>query len=189
MQAPAPYRRAPQDDAKPRAIVIGLLTTIGLWGSLDIVLDGTSSLSVHLLVHLGFIAMLFAVVFLLWSRWIQARNRLRAAELRAAETRAARDLWRTRASRVLQGLAVEIDLQFDRWQLSDPEREVALLLLKGLGLKEVASVLECSESSVRQRAASVYRKSGLGGRATLAAFFLEDVLGPPILEPQGSQAS
>jgi hypothetical protein len=31
---------------------------------------------------------------------------------------------------------------------------------------------------VRQQAGSIYRKAGLGGRRDLAAFFLEDLLGP-----------
>ncbi|MCP4037721.1 MAG: LuxR family transcriptional regulator, partial [bacterium] len=72
----------------------------------------------------------------------------------------------------------EIDAQFDRWSLTPTERQVALLLLKGLGHKEVAATLDRSERTVRQHAIAVYRKSGLGGRAELAAFFLEDLLLP-----------
>jgi hypothetical protein len=53
-----------------------------------------------------------------------------------------------------------------------------MLLLKGLGHREAAAVLERSERTVRQHAVSVYRKSGLAGRAELSAFFLEDLLLP-----------
>jgi DNA-binding NarL/FixJ family response regulator len=53
---------------------------------------------------------------------------------------------------------------------------VALLLLKGLSFKEIAQVRNASERTVRQQALAVYAKSGLGGRAELAAFFLEDLL-------------
>ena len=53
-----------------------------------------------------------------------------------------------------------------------------MLLLKGLGHKEAAALLERSERTVRQHAVSVYRKSGLSGRAELSAFFLEDLLLP-----------
>jgi hypothetical protein len=62
---------------------------------------------------------------------------------------------------------------------------VAMLLLKGLGHKEAASVLDRSERTVRQHAVSVYRKSGLAGRAELSAFFLEDLLLP--MDFQGKQ--
>ena len=37
---------------------------------------------------------------------------------------------------------------------------------------------DASERTVRQQALAVYAKSGLGGRAELAAFFLEDLLAP-----------
>ncbi len=55
---------------------------------------------------------------------------------------------------------------------------MGLLLLKGLSHQEVADVRNVSERTVRQQARSLYRKAGLTGRADLAAYFLEDLLGP-----------
>ena len=52
-------------------------------------------------------------------------------------------------------------------RLSPAEREVGLLLLKGLSLKEVAETRQTSERTVRQQALAVYRKAGLAGRAEL----------------------
>ncbi len=68
--------------------------------------------------------------------------------------------------------------QFEDWRLSGSEQEVALLLLKGLSLKEVAAIRDTREKTVRQQASSIYAKSGLEGRHALAAWFLEDVLFP-----------
>lgn len=62
--------------------------------------------------------------------------------------------------------------------LSPAERQIALLLLKGLSHKEIAQIRLVSETTVRQQARSLYRKAGLSGRNDLAAFFLEDLLGP-----------
>jgi len=62
--------------------------------------------------------------------------------------------------------------------LTPAEREIALLLLKGLSHKEIATIRSVSETTVRQQARSLYRKAGLSGRNELAAFFLEDLLGP-----------
>ncbi len=88
------------------------------------------------------------------------------------------DRFRTESGEAMRGLAAAIDRQFERWSLSSAEAEVALLLLKGLPTKQIAEVRETSERTVRQQALAVYRKAGLGGRAELAAFFLEDLLLP-----------
>ncbi len=55
---------------------------------------------------------------------------------------------------------------------------MGLFLLKGLSLKEIASLRNTSERTVREQARSLYRKSGLPGRSSLSAFFLEDLLLP-----------
>lgn len=86
--------------------------------------------------------------------------------------------WRDESRSLLQGLGQAMDAQFSRWSLTDAEREVALLLLKGLSSKEVAAVRGSSERTVREQARAVYTKSGLTGRAALSAFFLEDLLAP-----------
>src|SRR5213078_4265991 len=99
---------------------------------------------------------------------------------RAEATRWAEDArrWNSEAQHVLQGLGAAIDRQFDRWGLTDAEREVALLQLKGLRHREIAELRHTSERTVRQQALAVYRKAGLAGRSDLAAFFLEDLLLP-----------
>ena len=86
--------------------------------------------------------------------------------------------WRMEMREVLRGLGEAIDGQFDRWGLTPAEREVALLMLKGLSHKEIAAVREASERTVRQQARSIYGKANLSGRAALSAFFLEDLLLP-----------
>jgi DNA-binding CsgD family transcriptional regulator len=86
--------------------------------------------------------------------------------------------WRTEARTYLNGLGEAIDVQFSRWNLTEAEREVALLLLKGLSLKEVATVRATNERTVRSQARALYAKAGLSGRAALSAFFLEDLLAP-----------
>jgi putative tricarboxylic transport membrane protein len=80
---------------------------------------------------------------------------------------------------LLRGLSDQIDRQFEAWALTAAEKEIALLMLKGLRHKEIASVRGTSERTVRQQALTIYRKAGLDGRADLTAFFLEDLLQPP----------
>lgn len=109
------------------------------------------------------------------AREVQGRRR---AEAVAGSWRAEAARWRAEAEASLSGLGQAIDVQFERWGLTPAEREVALLLLKGLAMKEVADVRGTSERTTRDQAREVYRKAGLSGRAELSAFFLEDLLVP-----------
>jgi DNA-binding CsgD family transcriptional regulator len=95
-----------------------------------------------------------------------------------ARARAEGERWRGQVRQHLEGLSKAISLQFAAWRLSAGEAEVAALLLKGLSHKEIARLRDTSEATVRQQAAAIYRKSGLGSRAELSAFFLEDLLAP-----------
>lgn len=96
-----------------------------------------------------------------------------------AVSAAAADHYRREAAELMAGLAWAIDAQFDRWRLSPAEKEVGLLLLKGLSHREIAAARQVTEATARQQAGAVYRKAGLSGRADLAAFFLEDLMLPP----------
>ena len=69
-----------------------------------------------------------------------------------------------------------IQWQFSEWKLSPSEKEVALLILKGLSLKDIASCRSTHEKTVRKQASAIYEKSKLGGRHELSAWFFEDML-------------
>ena len=69
-----------------------------------------------------------------------------------------------------------ISRQFHDWNLSNSEKEVGWLLLKGLSLREIAMLRNTLEKTVRQQASSIYKKAGLSGRHTFSAWFIEDVL-------------
>lgn len=86
--------------------------------------------------------------------------------------------WRSEARLLIDGLGKAMDEQFARWNLTQAERDVALLLMKGLSLKEIATVRATNERTVRSQARTLYSKAGLSGRAALSAFFLEDLLAP-----------
>lgn len=83
----------------------------------------------------------------------------------------------------IQKLAEEFSLmvlaQFDEWQLTETEKEVGLLLLKGLSTGEIADIRETKEKTVRQQASNLYRKAKLAGRHELSAYFFEDLLLSP----------
>ncbi|HEX5098706.1 MAG TPA: LuxR C-terminal-related transcriptional regulator [Polyangiaceae bacterium] len=111
-----------------------------------------------------------------------ARDEALALEQRLRETEAEAARWRDETRELLAGLGTALDRQFERWALSPAEKEVALLLLKGLSHKELAEVRSITEATARQQARAVYKKAGLSGRNDLAAFFLEDLLLPTTAE-------
>jgi DNA-binding CsgD family transcriptional regulator len=103
-------------------------------------------------------------LWLLQRRIRQERADARALRTRLAEANAAAESWRRETEVLAAGLGRAIDAQFQAWRLTDAEREVALLLLKGLSLREIAGLRETSERTVRQQSLAVYRKAGLAGR-------------------------
>lgn len=133
----------------------------------------------HAAIELGLMAIAVVAGMIFWSRFVILRKRERVLVRHLHEANAEATRWRRDAEGLLRGLGAAIDEQFDRWGLSSAEREVALLLLKGLAHKEIAGLRGTGEKTVRQQALVVYRKADLSGRAELSAFFLEDLLLPP----------
>lgn len=121
----------------------------------------------------------------LWREAEEARAEASALRGEARELEAALSLqreeaerWKSEAKDLIEGLGAAIDRQFERWGLTPAEREIGLLLLKGLSHQEIADLRRVSERTVRQQAQSLYKKAGLAGRADLSAYFLEDLLVP-----------
>lgn len=83
------------------------------------------------------------------------------------------ETWRQHRKGEIEALGRAIEDQFKAWRLTAAEIDIAGLMLKGASLKEIALARDTSEATIRQQAQSVYRKSGLSGRAELSAYFLE----------------
>ena len=63
--------------------------------------------------------------------------------------------WREETRNALEGLGAAIDREFAKWGLTEAERDVALLLLKGLSHKEIADAGHTNEGTVRQQALGI----------------------------------
>jgi DNA-binding CsgD family transcriptional regulator len=159
--------------------VVAILVGVALFTAIDIHNDLAEGATwLHLLAEGTVAALSLVGAFLLWRRTLGLRDEvLQQKEINEIALQEA-EKWRTEASQALQGLSDAIDSQLSRWQLSKSEKEVALLLLKGLSLKEIAEIRGVSEKTARTQSFAIYGKSGLGGRAELSAFFLEDLMLP-----------
>ncbi|MGH1462688.1 MAG: helix-turn-helix transcriptional regulator [Neptuniibacter sp.] len=69
-----------------------------------------------------------------------------------------------------------INWQFDEWGLSPGEKEIGLLILKGLSFEEISLIRNTSSRTARKQGASIYAKAKLKNRNEFAAWFLEDLL-------------
>jgi DNA-binding CsgD family transcriptional regulator len=163
---------------RERRIGVWFLITFAAANILDVIEDlHEGSPFPHVSLEIVMIMACLVGGFYLWSRLNQgweSKAHLLEDRLRSALDSAAK--WREEAAALAKGLTDAIEAQLRSWGLSDSERDVAFLLIKGLSLKEIADLRSVSERTVRQQSTAVYKKSGLAGRAQLAAFFLEDLL-------------
>lgn len=166
--------------ARERILVSIALVLVLIIALIDMFEDTGQRQSVaRLIADLSYLGVMVALLAYLW-RSVPSTTRKQNLVLTREVVEKHRDLerWRQRATGLIAGLREMMDQQFDDWKLSAAERQVAVLLIKGLSLKEIAVIRTTSERTVRQQAGAVYAKSGLGGRAELSAFFLEDLLPP-----------
>ena len=117
-------------------------------------------------------------VALLFQR-MQAQHEEQLALLRDLDiARAEGEGWRSQVQSHLAGLKDAMDQQFQAWGMTAAEREVGLLILKGLSHKEIAALRDTTDATVRQQAQAIYRKAGLPGKTAFSAYFLEDLFVP-----------
>ncbi|HEX6812461.1 MAG TPA: LuxR C-terminal-related transcriptional regulator [Planctomycetota bacterium] len=166
-------------------VVAALFAAVAALAAADLVSDfGEGTSAGHVAVE-GAVVFAGLVGFVLVLRRIldlarrEAAARREASELgsRLAAVRQEAERWRTEAKDLLQGLGAAIERQLVRWGLTAAEKEIGLLLLKGLSHKQVADARGVGEATVRQQARGIYKKAGVDGRHDLAAFFLEGLLG------------
>lgn len=133
----------------------------------------------HIVVELIAIAVMGVVIyrsFVSYSEKVKRNSFRMQQEIQTFRTQA--EAWKEEASHYLKGLVSKIDQQFDAWGLSAAEKDIALLLIKGYSIKEIAALRDTSEKTIKQQNFSIYKKSNLAGRSELAAYFLEDLLLP-----------
>ncbi len=157
-------------------LAVALMAAADIWEGY---FEGASAL--HIGTEVMLLALYLGAAVYLWTRIGSVLSR-RVSALRDVADVAKNDLAHFKEANLslTAGITKAVEHQLDSWGLSDAERDVAFLLIKGLSLKEISTARQTSEHTVRQQAATIYKKSGLGGRAQLSAFFLEDLFTPTV---------
>ena len=161
-----------------RALILAGLILISSIVAGDMYSDLSDGLPLTHLIHESLI--LAFCLFLTVIQWRVISGQRRQLTERESDIRRlteSREDFRRRSMRFSDEFAAAVSQQFREWDLTESERDVALLLLKGMSMKEIAESRSSKEATVRQQAAVIYRKAGVEGRQELAAFFLEDLFG------------
>lgn len=158
-------------------VVLSLFTTFFV---LDIFLDLKQGIPLsHIWHEVALFVLALGAVFWQIKVIISKDAHITSLHAELLETKKSYQDWKLKAQASSHELGRLIESQFSIWHLSESERDVALLLIKGFSMKEIAEVRQTHEKTVRQQSTSIYKKSGLSGRQELAAFFLEDMLNFP----------
>jgi len=167
---------------RPTLTAIALFAVVVVLIGWDLFVDyGEGASFWHLVFESAIFLVALSGMVLMWRQLDRTRSDL-------VEALVEKEQWKKESNELIQGLGIAIEHQFERWQLTKAEAEVGLFLLKGLSHKEIATIRQTSERTVREQSRALYRKSGLSGRSSLSAFFLEDLLLPHIDSDKANSA-
>jgi DNA-binding CsgD family transcriptional regulator len=71
---------------------------------------------------------------------------------------------------------IEVKSQMEAWKLTDTEKEIAILLLRGFSHQQIAGVRKKSLRTIENQTASIYEKSSMRGKLEFISFFLTPLL-------------
>ena len=80
----------------------------------------------------------------------------------------------------LSALKVDFDeyvrSQFAKWELTVAEKDVALLLLRGLNTSDIADLRSVSVGTIKVQAHKIFGKSGVSSRVEFMALFMDEFI-------------
>ena len=85
-----------------------------------------------------------------------------------------------KAQMQLSALKVDFDeyvrSQFAKWELTVAEKDVALLLLRGLNTSDIADLRSVSVGTIKVQAHKIFGKSGVSSRVEFMALFMDEFI-------------
>lgn len=167
-----------------KIITFVILLGTSIFALVDIIIDMNEGISMGHMIHeaaLWFFSMAGAIYqfrIIKWQKSEMEGFQLKINELNSNNLQLKREQqdFQKKIAHLSSEFLFNMDEQFNSWGFSRAEKEIALLLIKGLAMKEIGDIRGSNESTVRQQASQIYKKSSLGGRMELSAFFLDDLL-------------
>jgi DNA-binding CsgD family transcriptional regulator len=149
--------------------------------SADIIFDFKDGISFrHLLFEFGVLFICLVGFNLYFDRMRFLARQIQDKESKAIEerqkTKVEIETLKSELSTFKNQFKTELDQQFKKWKFTPAESEVAVYLLKGLSLKEIADARQCNDKTIRAQCTSIYKKSNLKGRSQLSSYFLDFIV-------------
>lgn len=69
-----------------------------------------------------------------------------------------------------------IAAKFDEWKLSQAERDVTLLILKGMPVASIAAARGTAPGTVKAQSTAIFRKIGVASKSELLSLFMDEFL-------------
>ena len=69
-----------------------------------------------------------------------------------------------------------VDGYFEEWGLSEAEKDIALLTIKGMTISEIAEIRHTKQSTIKTQSSAIYRKAGVASRSQLVSLLIEELL-------------
>lgn len=159
-------------------LLITMLLIVIIINSIDFLKDITQGDGwLHIALEVLTVALSFWGLIML-IRMINIRTQeISSLHQQVAQSETDLELSRDKIKAIGREYSQYIHKQFDAWKLTPSEKDVALILLKGLSFKEMAEVRKTKEKTIRQQASAIYKKSNVSGRHEFSAWFFEDMLG------------
>ena len=66
--------------------------------------------------------------------------------------------------------------KFDDWTLRPAERDIAMYILKGLSVADIATARATAEGTVKAQTSNIFRKTGVSSRTELMSLFMDEFL-------------
>jgi DNA-binding CsgD family transcriptional regulator len=131
----------------------------------DLILEGTILLLV-----------LFTANYV-WKKFTTEIENKESVEQDLEQTKKLAILWEKKSKHFIQEFQAHVTTQFNEWNLSKSEKEIAILVLQGNSSKEISAIRFTSERTIRNQCRAIYEKSELGGKSDLSAYFLNELIG------------
>ncbi|VAW93748.1 hypothetical protein MNBD_GAMMA23-709 [hydrothermal vent metagenome] len=158
-------------------VLIAVLLLVGVTSGLDLLWDLSHGAPFSHVFKEALVVAL-ALMLLIWILYEQRQQvrQIKKLKLELVESEQQQGKANSYILSARKQLSEVISKQFDEWNLTQSEREVGWLLLKGFSLKEIAAIRDTLDKTVRQQASAVYKKAQLSGRHAFSAWFIEDLL-------------